>query len=549
MLYTLTIFLCSIQLSIAADLLIDVSPYYNGKPVAPGKNVPFDDEQISLTRADFFLSALALQKADGTWIDSNPDWAACFRAEHSSTGNLTDGVASEKFKAIRFRVGLSKAQNNSDPNTHEPTSALHPDVCGLHWGWQGGYVLMAIEGIRQKNSEGFSYHLANIFDATVEIPVDFDGTSPTTIHLALHIEKVLTGLDFKSDGTSTHSRDGDPLGSRLMKNAASAFSLISTSPDIFQRPIVKGTTYPFEATKRFPKVSLPADNPLTPEGIALGKRLFHDTRLSINNSQSCASCHLQSAAFADPRNFSIGAEGQTGIRNAMPLFNLAWANKSGYFWDGRSETLREQVKVPITDPHEMNETMPNVVKKLATDYDNITEERIALALEQFLLSLISQNSKFDRAVRKLDKFTPQEQRGLQLFITEHDPKNNLFGADCFHCHGGTLFTDHRFTNNGLDTTPADKGRETVTGNASDHGKFKTPSLRNIALTAPYMHDGRFTTLEEVIEHYNTGVKRSPTLDPNLAKHPPEGLNLSKDDKAALTAFLKTLTDEQFIKQP
>jgi cytochrome c peroxidase len=302
-------------------------------------------------------------------------------------------------------------------------------------------------------------------------------------------------------------------------------------------------------------VKLPADNPLTHEGVALGRQLFHDTRLSINGTQSCASCHEQTHAFADARRFSLGAQQQVGKRNAMPLFNLAW--QQGFFWDGRAATLREQVLMPIQDKHEMNETLENVVAKLRADADStaafhrafgsaeITPERLAKALEQFLLTLISQESRFDRAARKVAELTESEKRGLQLFVTEFDPKRGLRGADCFHCHGGTLFTSQSFANNGLELTDDDIGRMAVTKNAADQGKFKTPSLRNIARTAPYMHDGRFATLEEVVEHYNSGVRRSATLDPNLAKHPEAGMQLTAQEKADLVAFLKTLTDETF----
>ncbi len=145
------------------------------------------------------------------------------------------------------------------------------------------------------------------------------------------------------------------------------------------------------------------------------------------------------------------------------------------------------------------------------------------------------------------KLTVQEQRGLELFVTEHDPARGLRGADCFHCHGGNLFSNHQFMNNGLKERAGDLGRLEVTKSAADRGKFKVPSLRNIALTAPYMHDGRFATLAEVVAHYNGPLHRSATLDPNLAKHPVAGLNLSAEDQAALVAFLKTLTDEQFVQ--
>jgi cytochrome c peroxidase len=238
----------------------------------------------------------------------------------------------------------------------------------------------------------------------------------------------------------------------------------------------------------------------------------------------------------------------------MPLFNLGWS--SCFFWDGRAATLREQVLMPIQDHAEMNETLPNVLAKLQNEREafqkafgtpEITADRLAAALEQFLLTLVSQDSKYDRAARKVAELSESEKRGLQLFVTEFDPKRGLRGADCFHCHGGTLFVSSQFANNGLDLVADDIGRMAVTKNAADRGKFKVPSLRNIALTAPYMHDGRFSTLEEVVEHYSSGVKRGDTLDPNLAKHPEAGIQLTATEKADLVAFLKALTDETFTQ--
>jgi cytochrome c peroxidase len=203
-------------------------------------------------------------------------------------------------------------------------------------------------------------------------------------------------------------------------------------------------------------------------------------------------------------------------------------------------------------------TLTNVVAKLAdADFDyaaaftrafgspEITPEKIGLALEQYVLVQTSFDSKFDRVQRGEEQFTPDEQRGFELFATEYDPRRGQYGADCFHCHGGPLFQSQGFANNGLDDVFADPGRAKVTGNTNDLGKFAVPSLRNIALTAPYMHDGRFTNLDQVIEHYATGVKRSATLDPNIAKHPDGGLPLTPADKHALVAFLETLTDERF----
>ena len=204
----------------------------------------------------------------------------------------------------------------------------------------------------------------------------------------------------------------------------------------------------------------------------------------------------------------------------------------------------------------MDETLENVVAKLektakadfarAFDSEVITPERIGLALECFLLTLTSFDSKFDRSMRGEARLSDEEKRGFELFMTEYEPRMGQKGADCFHCHGGPLFSDHQFHNNGLSPIETDTGRERVTQDERDLYKFSTPSLRNIALTAPYMHDGRFETLEEVIEHYDHNLRRGPTLDPNLAKHPPTGIRLSSEDKKALVTFLKTLTDEKYL---
>ncbi len=515
-----------------------------------------------ITRLDWLVSGLALQRKDGSWTEGR-DWFGYLSAREGRLQVDADGVLAEDFRAIRFRVGVDAAADQGDPARWPAEHALNPTVNHLHWGWQGGYVFMAVEG--RSVGTGFSYHLAGAAKPmVVELPVEFRGGGPVTIRVALDAAKVLAGVDPARDGIATHSRPGDALAVRLKQNAASAFSVAGVHYDLLQTaPALKKTatrpagTTPFALaiTQRFPQVNLPADNPLTVEGVELGRRLFHDPRLSINATQSCASCHDRANAFADPRKFSAGAEGQLGKRNAMPLFNLAWAQS--FFWDGRAKSLREQVLMPIQDSHEMNERLDRVVAKLAVDaaypaeferafgHREITPERLAMALEQFLLTLISQESRFDRAARKRAEMTEEEKRGLQLFVTEFDPARGLRGADCFHCHGGTLFTDNLFHDNGLALDETDLGRMAATGLASDRGKFKAPSLRNLAVTAPYMHDGRFATIEEVVEHYDSGVRRNANLDPNLAKHPEAGLQLTADEKRALAAFLKTLTDETF----
>jgi len=213
---------------------------------------------------------------------------------------------------------------------------------------------------------------------------------------------------------------------------------------------------------------------------------------------------------------------------------------------------------PILNPVELHQSLDVLMKKLSGDANyhqlfanafgstEINTDRFARALEQFLLVQVSFDSKFDRVAQGKATFTPEEQRGFQLFHTEYDPYHGQYGADCFHCHGGALFQSQSFANNGLDSVSKDEGRYVVTKREGDRGKFAVPSLRNVALNWPYMHDGRFRTLEEAVEHYCTGMKRSATLDPNLAKHPDGGVPLSFSDKRALVAFLRTLTDDRFI---
>lgn len=321
------------------------------------------------------------------------------------------------------------------------------------------------------------------------------------------------------------------------------------------------TPYAFN-TGDLPQPELPTDYPLTNQRVALGRTLFHDGLLSRNATQSCSSCHSQAAGFSDNRKYSVGIRGLPGTRQGMPLVNLAWHTR-GFFWDGRSPTLRDQALHPIVDTLEMDETLENVVKKLgaskvyreqfvrAFGNDSITPERIGIALEQFMLSLVSSESRFDKAVRGTVQLSESEERGRQLFFREYDPTGKTKGAECFHCHAAPFFTNDRFMNNGLDDDAGfrDFGRERVTGKETDRAKFKVPTLRNISRTAPYMHDGRFQSLEDVVHFYNTNVNRSSTVDPLMQFNLKPGLNLSVEDEQDLVAFLKTLTDETFLTNP
>lgn len=299
---------------------------------------------------------------------------------------------------------------------------------------------------------------------------------------------------------------------------------------------------------------IPKTNPQTVEGIALGKKLFFDPILSLDNTQACADCHAPENAFTDSDRFSDGVDGSLGKRNSMPLFNLAWNYDEKFFWDGNVFSLEHQAFIPVADPIEMKSTWPNVEKKLQVhlEYPTLFEQAfgtskidsslVTKAIAQFERTLISSNSKFDKFLLGEIELTEQEINGFNIFMDETK-------GDCFHCHGSDknpLWTDNIFHNNGLDETFTDLGLGRVTGDPADNGKFKSPSLRNLAFTAPYMHDGRFTTLDDVINHYSEGLKNSKTIDPLMKKVAQGGVSLTPSEKADLKAFLLSLSDYEFI---
>ena len=314
------------------------------------------------------------------------------------------------------------------------------------------------------------------------------------------------------------------------------------------------TSYDFTLPSGWPPVDPPEDNPTTYEGVTLGRKLFYDPMLSGDGTQSCSSCHAQSHSFTDNNlQFSTGIDGVEGEMNAMALVNLAWGNN--FFWDGRSVGLEAQAFEPVINPIEMHDDWDNVVTKLSADADypkmfyeafgdqDITADKATKAIAQFERTLISANSLYDKFIggEGPAAWSDPEFSGMAIFFTER--------GDCFHCHVDKFFTDYDFHNNGLDASP-DPGLYMVTGDANDLGKFRTPTLRNIEYTAPYMHDGRFATLEEVIDHYSTGATSSSTIDP-IMNHSGAGLllNFTDEEKTNLIAFLKSLSDEEFMTNP
>lgn len=325
------------------------------------------------------------------------------------------------------------------------------------------------------------------------------------------------------------------------------------------------TPYELEIPPHFPQMIIPEDNPMTVEGVELGRKLFYEKKLSGDNTISCAACHAPSSAFSDPNQYSEGIDGIQGSRNSMALINLGW--NDAFFWDGRSKTLEEQILLPVEDPIEMHDTWKNVVAELnsSVEYKNmffrafgtegIDSTRAAKAIAQFLRTMISGSSKYD-VMYKYENGLPLSNSDLTIFGTitpsewgGYDLFKSLNGADCFHCHNGPLMQVKKFSNNGLDATFSDLGRGAVTGNPVDNGKFKVPTLRNIAYSAPYMHDGRFATLDDVINHYSSGVSLSPTIDPLIEFASQGGVQLDAFEKNLLKQFLMTLSDESFINNP
>lgn len=326
----------------------------------------------------------------------------------------------------------------------------------------------------------------------------------------------------------------------------------------------------------------PRDNPITDAGATLGRVLFYDKRLSGNNTVSCASCHQQKHAFSDPRRFSVGYKGGLTDRNAMSLVNLRFSNingsRPGFFWDERTATLEEQVLIPIQHKVEMGMDLQELESKLqklpyypalfrsAFGTDEVTGDRIAKAIAQFIRSMVSFDSKFDRAARAVEDFhsqdlpdfTAEENLGKSLFI---EGVGGVAEVGCAHCHIPPTFGMPLAFNNGLDLAYRDQGlgARNIPSNdpftPSNDGKFKAPSLRNVALTAPYMHDGRFKTLREVVDHYSSGVHPHPNLGLAFGERDAprqgrtSGFRYTPKQKAALVAFLRTLTDEQFITDP
>lgn len=329
-----------------------------------------------------------------------------------------------------------------------------------------------------------------------------------------------------------------------MKQLVIAAILLVAVSSCVQDVVLESEGYMLNLPPHFPEMEIPADNPLTLEKIAFGKKLFEEKRLSSDNTLACISCHNPKYAFSDTVQFSLGVDGQLGERNSTPIFNVGY--HPAFFRDGGALTLELQVVAPIENPLEMNANIAEVCEKLDADQEyhdlamevfgtNFTPNVLSKSLASYLRTLISGNSRYDQYVQgDKNALTDLEKEGFDLY----DGK-----AGCFKCHDGFDFTDYTYQNVGLYEEYADLGRMKLTADSADMGMFMVPSLRNLSYTAPYMHDGSLKTLEEVIDLYDEGGKGHWNQDFRIFP-----LDLTDHEKVALKAFLLTLNDEDFINE-
>lgn len=318
--------------------------------------------------------------------------------------------------------------------------------------------------------------------------------------------------------------------------------------------------YVVDVPEGFPILEIPEDNPMTLEGVELGRRLFYDPILSADSTISCASCHFPELAFTDGRKHSTGINGQVGHRSSMSLVNVGFYY-SGLFWDGRVQTLEEQSLHPIEDPIEQGNDLDVLIEQLKAhedyaprfrkafgivDRSQINRKLIGKAIAQWERIIVSGNSRYDQYIRGEISLTDEEDLGHSMFF---DFDDGFKDAECNHCHNVPLFTANTYHNNGLDSVGNDYTLFKdiglgINGIENDTGRFRTPTLRNIALTAPYMHDGRFMSLDDVLSHYNSGIKPARNKDPLVSN-----LEISQESRDALLAFMESLTDTSYLEIP
>ena len=483
-------------------------------------------------------------------------WFYCYSTTNSlELINISSGESSE-FSGSNSEESNAEEPNNEQNNSNENETNV-PQTVALHT-WN---ILNATQGAAINLSLLDAYEISGALpDFTVTLSHSIPGIEQSGSNLVgtpteSGVVDITVTAQLNNDSTLSNTtqlvvaaNDSDLPEPTLPTILIDYEAIIASLPDQYTSRVDEfGNIANTDNT--------PNDNPVTNAGATLGRVLFYDKRLSLNNAISCASCHQQDIGFSDDRQFSLGfAGGETG-RASTSLSHARYYDRGRFFWDERAETLEDQVLMPIQDSIEMGMTLDDLRDKLAaTSFypdlfedafgdSTITDERIANAMAQFIRAMVSTESKFDQAFvdGELDTgaFTDQELEGLQLFSGNAGTGGRDLG--CIRCHETIGFVGDNTHNIGLDLVDTDEG--------AGNGEFKVQSLRNIAVSAPYMHDGRFATLREVIDHYDSGVQDNPNLSNRLRRRNNDSvrrLNLSEDEKNSLEAFLNTLTDEAFL---
>ena len=509
-------------------------------PVVLGPATPYRNaagNAYGVMRLQYFVSDLTLRRADGTSVRVDDTHYVDIAEPSTLHHRPAQPVPAGQYAAVELVVGIPKERNLSGAFPSPPESLMEwPDQMG------GGYHYMKLEGRfvdRDGQLASFKLHTGMSMGMDHAVPIRLDGQALVVGGDELEIEIV---MDVAEWFEHPHVYDLDAYVPGMMGNPTAQALAEENGRDVFTIGYVGAprafvpTPYAIPLPSNVPlAMAVPADNPTTVEGVALGRRLYYDPRLDGVADRACAGCHVQSASFTSRRVPGVPAHVNLGFSDV-------------FLWDGRVEGTLEDVM-----RFEVEEFFRADLAALAADpvYPEmfahafgpgpITTGRAARALAQFQRTLVSFDSRYDRAQRGEGSLSEAETRGAAIFFGET--------GDCFHCHGTVLFTDQRFHDMGLDAEPVRRGRADVTGDPTDVGAFKTPTLRNVALTAPYMHDDRYETLEEVVDFYSEGLQDSPTVDPLMRNVAGGGFGLTAEQKADLVAFLHTLTDRAFTENP
>jgi cytochrome c peroxidase len=535
----------------AGRVILSLAESVDATPLAFGALVYENaaGNRYSVDRFRYYVSGVRLERTDGSVVEMDAVHYRDAADPGTSTFTLED-VPGGSYVALSLLIGLDAAHNEwgALPDTPENAAMRWPASLGdgYHYAWlegryrdeTGAAAPYAVRTGRIDDGVNFDDNLVRLVVPTSALVVD---EGPVTLDVEVNVNAWFDDPPF--DLAENADMVADPAAQAALRDNASDLLdpvIIELEPVSF--------TFPGAEPPVMPE---PAGNPTTRQGIQLGRLLFYDPILSGDSTLACAGCHVQERAFGDPRRLSVGIGGERTPRHAPTIINPGWIRD--LFWDGRSPSIEDQAIHPVENPIEMAADWDDVVADIQAHptypalfrqvFGTSTIERdlVLKAIAQFERSLISRSSRYDRWLRGQESFTAQEERGWAIFHSE--------SADCFHCHHpNELFTTNQFINIGLDSVVVDPGLGGIDGDPNHLSQFRVPTLRNVGVSAPYMHDGRFATLEEVLEHYRTGGKAG-TANVSPLIRTGVGLPLSDQDIEDIIAFLHTLTDESFLTNP